>query len=228
MNDRIHACLDGDISADSLCSVDLLRMVQLQEVIDVVAAPIRSAPVPEMRERVMQALPQTRPAPLWHVRLLALGHRVLDWLWQPRPLRLHLHPAYVLAGMVFALVTIPRTVSLPPLPPALSHASGSPPAPADLLVTPAPSLYVQFRLEATGATQVALVGSFTEWQPRHQLTELTPGVWTALVPLAPGVHDYVFLVDGKIWKQDPSALQVADSFGGTNSRLALPAPAGGV
>jgi 1,4-alpha-glucan branching enzyme len=87
-------------------------------------------------------------------------------------------------------------------------------------------LYVQFRLEAPGASRVELAGSFTEWQPEYQLREISPGVWTALVPLDPGVHDYTFVVDGERMVVDPYAPSVEDSFGGNNSRLFLPAPSG--
>jgi 1,4-alpha-glucan branching enzyme len=87
----------------------------------------------------------------------------------------------------------------------------------------APVVYVQFRLESAQARQVALAGTFTGWQPTLQLEQKEPGVWTALVPLRPGVHDYVFVVDGERWVPDPNApQQVDDSFGGTNSRISLP------
>jgi hypothetical protein len=45
-----------------------------------------------------------------------------------------------------------------------------------------------------------------------------------MVPLAPGVYDYSFVVDGKRMVVDPYAPRVADSFGGSNSRLFLLAP----
>ena len=100
-------------------------------------------------------------------------------------------------------------------------------------ISPAPlpgtqRLYVQFRLEAPEASTVRLAGSFNGWKPTYELREAAPGVWTALVPLDPGVYDYTFVVDGKQWVPDPYAPQVDDSFGGTNSRLFLPAPAGSV
>jgi hypothetical protein len=68
---------------------------------------------------------------------------------------------------------------------------------------------------------VMLAGSFTEWQPAYELVETTPGVWTVLVALQPGVHDYAFIIDGESWVADPAAPSVDDGFGGSNSRLAL-------
>jgi hypothetical protein len=68
---------------------------------------------------------------------------------------------------------------------------------------------------------VRLAGTFTNWEPRFELREAAPGVWTAMLPVPLGVHDYAFLVDGRLWYADPYAPQVSDGFGGRNSRLAL-------
>jgi 1,4-alpha-glucan branching enzyme len=83
-------------------------------------------------------------------------------------------------------------------------------------------VYVQFRLEAAGAHEVALAGTFTGWRPEVRLRQTAPGTWSAVVPLRPGVHDYAFVVDGRRWVADPHAPQVDDSFGGVNSRISLP------
>jgi 1,4-alpha-glucan branching enzyme len=96
---------------------------------------------------------------------------------------------------------------------------------AETHAAPAP-MYVQFRLDAPNASSVQLVGSFTGWEPRYELHETSPGVWSVLVPLKPGVHDYGFMVDGERWVVDPKAPQVDDQFGGTNSRLSLAPPSG--
>jgi 1,4-alpha-glucan branching enzyme len=57
------------------------------------------------------------------------------------------------------------------------------------------------------------------------MQESVDGVWTILVPLPPGVHDYSFIVDGERWVPDPYAPQVDDGFGGVNSRLTVLTPA---
>jgi 1,4-alpha-glucan branching enzyme len=90
-------------------------------------------------------------------------------------------------------------------------------------VTPAQVL-VEFRLSAAQATHVALAGDFTNWKPTYALVRGEPGVWTIVVPLAPGVHDYAFIVDGERWIADPMAPAVADGFGGLNSRIAVLPP----
>ena len=69
-----------------------------------------------------------------------------------------------------------------------------------------------------------LAGDFTEWEPEYELHESQPGVWTVVVPLQAGVHDYAFVIDGEQWTPDPLATTVDDGFGGQNSRLSLLPP----
>jgi len=83
---------------------------------------------------------------------------------------------------------------------------------------------VQFRLDAPQASEVALAGEFTEWQPIYPLKRSEPGIWTVVVPLEPGIHDYAFIVDGERWLPDPMAPAVEDGFGGLNSRIAVLTP----
>ena len=92
--------------------------------------------------------------------------------------------------------------------------------PAYALMAVATCAALQFRLN-TQASSVRLADSFTNWEPRYELREAAPGIWTITVPLSGGVHDYAFLVDDQRWLADPYAFQISDGFGGTTSRLAL-------
>jgi 1,4-alpha-glucan branching enzyme len=80
---------------------------------------------------------------------------------------------------------------------------------------------VQFRFRSIEAMSVRLAGSFTGWKPEYELHQTSPGIWTIVLPLATGVHDYAFIVDGSEWVTDPYAPAVDDGFGGVNSRLAI-------
>ena len=213
---RVHACLDGELSPEALTPAERTRLAGLESAIGEAAAVLRATPAPDLTERVMGALPRARVAPAFAERLRAL-------LWEPRTVSLR--PAYALAGafsIAVAAVALPREMERQVGVGAV--AAGISPAP----IPGTQRLYVQFRLEAPEASTVMLAGSFNGWKPTYELREAAPGVWTALVPLDPGVHDYTFVVDGKRWVADPYAPQVDDSFGGTNSRLFLPAPAGSV
>jgi len=48
------------------------------------------------------------------------------------------------------------------------------------------------------------------------------GMWSVDVPLTPGVHHYVFIIDGREWLPDPNASQVDDGFGEKNSVVLVP------
>ena len=95
------------------------------------------------------------------------------------------------------------------------------------LVRPAPagSSTIAFTYYAPSASTVTLVGEFNDWDATA--TPLRPsdarvGVWTVDVPLAPGRHEYAFLVDGSRWIPDPAAAQgPRGEFGEPNSVLTV-------
>jgi hypothetical protein len=121
-------------------------------------------------------------------------------------------PAYPLAAAVLLLLIFSQTNQPPP------PGNATPPPVVDTV-----TIFVQFRLDAPEASNVHLVGSFTGWKPAYALRETAPGIWSVVVPLEPGVHDYAFLVNGK-WITDPVAPAVDDGFGGANSRLLVVVP----
>jgi hypothetical protein len=208
-NDRIHAAIDGEIRRDDLTGAERSRLAEMEAALDVAAEMLRAAPVPDLAGRVLADLPApsapAAPGP---------GQRLAAWLW--RPVSVRFRPAFALAGLAVAalagVLVVPR---LSPAPAAIVAGSG-PDAP----------LYVQFRLSAPGASRVEVAGSFTDWRPEYELTEVEPGLWSVMVPLRPGVYDYTFVIDGERMVVDPYAPRVADSYGGSNSRLFLPAPSG--
>jgi hypothetical protein len=174
---------------------------------------VNERPAPDVTALVMGRIVELglRPAPLGAL------HRIVNVIWAPRRFELRWRPAYAIAAaaaLILLIVFLPygrRTPAAPPISPVAVGDTG-------------PRLFVQFRLDAPNATDVRLAGSFTNWQPRYELHEASPGVWTITLPLAAGVHDYVFVVDGQRWIADPYAEKVDDGFGGVNSRIALVAP----
>jgi 1,4-alpha-glucan branching enzyme len=84
-------------------------------------------------------------------------------------------------------------------------------------------VYVQFVVDAPAAEIVHLVGDFTEWQPTVELEDLDgDGVWSGRVPLLPGVHEYMFVIDGADWVTDPNATSYQDDgFGQQNAIVAV-------
>lgn len=215
LDDRLHDALDGDLPPEALTIEEREQLQQLSARFNEITSAVRSVPVPDLTERVMAALPDVEGAAAPEPARPGLLARLVRWLWAP--VSVPVRPAFALGGVVLALLAIPVRQAISPT------TSSSPQLAAD---EDEPRLYVQFRLEVPGATRVAVAGSFTGWQPEYELQEVSPGVWSALVPLRPGVHDYTFVIDGTRMVTDPYAPRVADSFGGSNSRLFLPAPDG--
>ena len=216
MTDRIHDSLDCELPREVLSPGEAIRLEDLERTIEAVAQRVRAQMVPDLSARVMAALPQpSAAAPRETIVELLRGFA--QRLWTPRRITFQMRPAY---GLGFAMAAL-TVLSLGPV--------SAPHPTTDLLIAnaapePAPSMYVQFRLDAPGAARVELAGSFTGWDPTHALRETSPGVWAVAVPIEAGVHDYLFVVDGREWVPDPAAYQVQDDFGGVNSRLLVSLP----
>jgi len=204
MKNEIHRHLDGDIPADSLADED-------REIVDewdrMVASFRQSAPEggapPWLEQRVMaeiDALPERSGL-----------QRLLAWLVNPAPVRVSpLAAGLVATGIVLALVL---------------------PGGADESLDPQPLagaetvevVYVQFVLDAPAATSVAVAGDFTDWQPSFTLDDLDgDGTWSGRIPVRPGVHGYMFVIDETEWRTDPNAGRYQDDgFGNRNAVLAV-------
>jgi len=81
---------------------------------------------------------------------------------------------------------------------------------------------VLFTLEAPGARQVFLAGTFNNWAPNQDLMFQTDaGLWQLSVSLDDGRYQYKFVVDGN-WRHDPNnPATTDDGFSGYNSVLVI-------
>ena len=183
---------------------------ELERAIHETRAFLGSRPAPDVRAAVMSRIENLEPLAL--PQRPGILERLTQLLWAPR--EISIRPAFALcaAAAVLALVVVPY---VRPVPPGAAQLATS---------TPAAHVFVQFHVEANEAMRVQLAGSFTNWEPRYDLRQSAPGVWTITVPLTQGVHDYAFVVDGQQWVADPHEPQIGDGFGGTNNRLALLSP----
>jgi hypothetical protein len=84
---------------------------------------------------------------------------------------------------------------------------------------------VRFVFADSSARSVSLVGDFNGWArdktPLHATARA--GVWSVSIPLAPGRHEYAFIVNGKQWVADPLSPDNRDEFGTESSVLMLAA-----
>ena len=211
MKDDIHRHLDGELDAEALGAEgrsEVDAWARMLEAFRVSAPPTGSAPA-WLEERVMSeigALPTEGPL-----------RRAWRWLVRPAPVRVSpLAAGLVAAGL--ALVVLLPGRGAPP-------ASGVDGVPVAGGPTDAAVVYVQFVLVALGATTGAVAGDFSDWEPSFMLDDPDgDGVWTGRVPVRPGVHTYMFLVDEAQWRTDPNADRYRDDgFGNQNAVLAVAA-----
>jgi hypothetical protein len=208
--DRLHACLDGEVPRDDLSLAERAELEAMERMLDSAIDLSRSVPVIDLRGEVMDRIADVALPIAFTARSIAGLRAVWSWFWAPRRFSFQLRP--VLAFTIALLVLLPLSLR--------RDAGPEGRAPADS-TRELRTVHVQFRLDMAGARTVSLAGSFSGWDPIVELRESSPGVWTAVVPLTPGVHDYLFLVDGAEWVPDPAARPVKDDFGGMNSRILL-------
>lgn len=173
----------------------------LRRIVDAARQPVE--PDPAARARLEEALRrEARPGRL---------RRALDWLLQPRPVRVS-----PLGGLAMASVVILLAVGL-----GLRAGRGARDQTAHFGPPPqAGERQVQFVLVAPDARTVSLVGDFNDWRPGATPLRAAgrDGVWTVEVPLEAGRYTYSFVVDGRVWKSDPEAPAAPeDDFGRPSS-----------
>lgn len=158
----------------------------------------RPVHVPALRQTVMARI-RREPSSPW----------TRAWRWLAAP-RLSPLTAGIAVAAVAALLLWLRPSSQPVTTPADSH-----------------TVPVRLVFLAPQATSVAVTGDFARWDPKGiPLGRPGPaGMWSVDLQLPPGLHHYVFIVDGTEWRPDPNAAsQVDDGFGQKNSVLLVPSP----
>jgi len=152
--------------------------------------------------------------------------------WMLRPRTVVMRPVYGLlaAAALAALLLLPRGPSTPvatTAPGGDVAAAGAASLDVSGDMTPGAVVYVRFVFNAPAAQSVALAGDFNDWE-----TDALPlldadgdGLWTGTFALQPGVHKYMFVVDGERWETDPGAERyMDDGFGMRNALIAIAAP----
>lgn len=84
---------------------------------------------------------------------------------------------------------------------------------------------VSFRYVTEDATvkSVTIAGMFNGWNKSgNALTKSSDGkTWTVTLPLAAGVYQYKFVLNGETWVTDPTAPTVDDGNGNVNSQISV-------
>lgn len=123
-----------------------------------------------------------------------------------------------------ALFVVLAPLSLPPAGDALPQTTLSSSLIRAAHAPSGDSNVLRFSLYAPQAGSVALVGDFNGWGSTSEVS-LKPagnGIWSVVIPLPSGRHQYAFLVDGQRWVTDPRAEQhVSDDFGRQNAIVTI-------
>ncbi len=202
MNDELNAYLDGDRELDELTPEARAEAEAWRRLTGEMKVDEPSQAPPWMENAVMSEI------------ALASAPResIFDWLLRSHTVRLS-----PLTSLAMAAAAVAVVVLLPNGTP--SEPSIGPVAVAEILV--------EFSLEAPGATTVAVAGDFSGWESDFVLEDADgDGTWTGRVPITPGLHKYMFVIDGTDWVTDPGAERYADDgFGNRNAVLAVAPPA---
>ncbi|MFB6272598.1 MAG: isoamylase early set domain-containing protein [Salinibacter sp.] len=150
------------------------------------------------------------------------------WRTVTRPLiTIPVRPAHAMVILLLAGAwwTWPGPSSEPV--PVASSPSTSPPS---VQTTPASTpqqsqtVWTRFVYTADNAESVAVAGDFSQWRPIPLSPRTVNGktVWTGLVPVSRGEHEYQFVINGEKWVTDPLApVTESDGFGAKNAVLKL-------
>jgi hypothetical protein len=217
MNEKLQQYLDGEIPLDALTPAERAEALEWRDIL-ADAAELRSVTAPPWIEtRVMATLP-ARPHRSW------LGSAAA-WLTSPQPMRIRplslgLAGAAALALLLFMGRT-PETATstFTPVGGDVHNVSDVQPA----------IIYVQFVLADRSAKSVTVAGDFNGWDvaSTHLADTDRDGVWTGMVALRPGLHKYMFVIDGKRWVTDPEAERyLDDGFGMRNAVITITPPNG--
>jgi hypothetical protein len=205
MRDDIRRYLDGEIGVDALPDEARGQARAWDRMLEAFRVDEGGAGAPHWLEDRVMAEIHALPEP---------GALTRAWAWLLRPQSIRLSPAVLglAAAAVASVFLLPRPDAPPP-----EGAEG---------IGEGPVVYVQFMLDAPGARSVAVGGDFDGWNGSHTLEDPDgDGVWAGRVPVAPGLHTYMFLLDGSRWVTDPQASRYNDDgFGNRNAVLAVAAP----
>ena len=199
MNPDLRAYLDGELTYEKL-SPELRAEAAAWDGLVHEMKQSEPAGAPPWLEGAVMTEVAAMPAP-------ASKETALQWLLRSRTIHMSPLAGTLAAAAILVVLLIPRGPQNVTTDPVLTTTA----------------ILVEFRLEAPGATSVALAGDFNDWETDMVLEDRDgDGIWTGRVPIQPGVHKYMFVIDGTEWVTDPDAERYSDDgFGNRNAVLAV-------
>lgn len=227
----VRQFIDGDLPDDEVQSAlhliaddpeaRSLLQFELQMTQDL-AASRAPQPAPDFAERTVEQLDETE------VSTPSLARRFHEW-WEAvsRPLiTIPVRPAHTLATLALALAVgwLIWPSGSTPGSPDLAPGSSASVQPAATGTSQGSTVLTRFVYTNDTADSVAVAGDFSDWEPIALSPHTVNGetVWTGLVPVPRGEHEYQFVINGERWVTDPLApVKQDDGFGAKNAVLKL-------
>ncbi|MFP4227504.1 MAG: hypothetical protein ACLFTE_01600 [Salinivenus sp.] len=237
----VQRLLDGDLSDTEVApalhriadDAEARELLQFElRVTQNLAATRSPAPPPDFASQTVEALPPasaeaaetSRPASADWLRSL--------WRSITTPVSVPVRPAYTIVTALFLGVVAwmlwpagppssappEETSSAEAVSSSSPHAVSTEPTSADGSNT----VWIRFLYTNSEADSVAVAGDFNQWSPVPLTPRTVDGrtVWTGLVPVSRGEHEYQFVIDGDRWVPDPLAPEKrGDGFGAQNAVL---------
>lgn len=199
MNPDLRAYLDGELSYEKLSPELRAEAAAWDGLVEEMQQGEPAGAPPWLEGAVMTEV-AAKPTP-------ASKETALQWLLRSRTIHMSPLTGTLAAAAILVVLLLPRQQQSVTTNPAITTTA----------------ILVEFRLEAPGATSVALAGDFNDWEADMVLQDRDgDGVWTGRVLIEPGVHKYMFVVDGNEWVTDPDAERYSDDgFGNRNAVLAV-------
>lgn len=225
----LHARLDGTLTPAGAAELDRLladdpaagaEAAAFDRLARMACAARVRAP-DDLAERVLAAATARERAPGDHAQKAATAREpavsggVLERLRRAFTLPRLTAPAFAQALAALVLLVLLATLTLRP---------GVRNAPDSGGATVAEAVTHRFEFSAPEAHRVCLVGDFNNWKVCEAplSKDEATGLWTVLLSLPPGRHEYMFVVDEGSWILDPAApVRVDDGFGNQNGVLFL-------
>lgn len=235
----VRRFVDGDLSApetqralhriaDDPEARELLRF-ELQMTQDL-AASASAEPPPTFADDTMAALSDAPGA----ASASSLRERLAAW-WRSAtaPVALEVRPLAAAVGAlllgVMAWIAWPatpspsgETASTAPAERTPSTSSSSVQRTTTASAQNGATVWIRFMYTNSTADSVAVAGDFSQWSPIPLSPRTVNGetVWTGLVPVSRGEHEYQFVINGERWVPDPLApVKRSDGFGAKNAVL---------
>lgn len=213
MDKQLQAYLDGELTRSAL-PADLHEDAELWGELDAAMTELRSeAAPPWLESRIMANLPASIAQPWWRKA----------WLWVIQPQQVRVRPA----SLGFAGAAAIAGILMLNGPEPVEYQVGPQSNARTVANTGMPVIYVQFAFADKDARSVTVAGDFNDWDAEATALRDTDGdgVWTGLIALRPGMHKYMFVVNGEQWVTDPEAERyVDDGFGMRNAVIAITPP----